>query len=118
MDDESVLRHFKTVLWPRAYRTQDVELLDRLLHDSFDMVDHAGNRSTKADELDYVAENEWDPGDFRYDIERLTIYGDTAIVAGRGEATTYSYRSSNVLIRDGTDWRAVSSHVSGFEERS
>ena len=27
--DESLIRHFKTVLWPQAYRTQDVELLDR-----------------------------------------------------------------------------------------
>ena len=35
-DDEQELRHIKTVLWPQAYRTQDVELLDRLLHESFE----------------------------------------------------------------------------------
>ena len=34
-EDEQTLRHFKTVLWPQAYRTQDVELLGQLLHDSF-----------------------------------------------------------------------------------
>ena len=31
-NDEETLRHFKTVLWPQAYRTQDVALLDELLH--------------------------------------------------------------------------------------
>lgn len=29
--DEKTLREFKTVLWPQAYRTQDVELLDSML---------------------------------------------------------------------------------------
>ena len=33
-DDYDVLRNLRTVLWPQAYRTQDVGLLDRLLHDS------------------------------------------------------------------------------------
>ena len=32
-DDYDELRHIKTVLWPQAYRTQDVELLDRILAD-------------------------------------------------------------------------------------
>jgi hypothetical protein len=68
--DESVLRHFKTVLWGQAYRTQDVVLLDRLLHDDFEMIDAEGNRSTKQDELDDVRENAWDPGEFEYRIER------------------------------------------------
>ena len=44
-DDYAILREFKTVLWPQAYRTQDVELLDRMLHDSFEMIDGEGNRS-------------------------------------------------------------------------
>ena len=30
--DEETLRQIKTVLWQSAYRNQDVELLDRLLH--------------------------------------------------------------------------------------
>lgn len=49
-DDEATLRHFKTVLWPQAYRTQDVELPERMLHDSFQMIDAEGNRSTKQGE--------------------------------------------------------------------
>ena len=73
-DDYEVLRNFKTVLWPQAYRTQDVDLLDRLLHDSFGMIDDEGNRSTKKKELEHISNNQWDPGTFEYRIERLQIY--------------------------------------------
>ena len=116
--DEEALREIKTELWPRAYRSQDVALLDRLLHDSFELIDAEGRRSTKRDELDYVASNRWDPGEFEYRIERLQIYdGGFAIVAGTGVAERYTYRSSNVLIKEDGRWRAVASHVSGVEAR-
>jgi len=117
-DDEATLRHFKTVLWPQAYRTGDVTLLGRMLHDSFEMVDADGNRSTKQDELEWIANNDWDPGEFEYRIERLSIYEGFAVIAGEGVASTYSYRSSNVLIKEDGEWRAVASHVSGVQGRS
>ncbi|NND03224.1 MAG: nuclear transport factor 2 family protein [Acidimicrobiia bacterium] len=112
--EEATLRHFKTVLWPQAYRTGDGEMLARMLHDSFEMVDAEGNVSTKADELDYVENNHWDPGEFEYRIERLSIYDNgTAVITGQGVASSYSYRSSNALVKQGGEWRAVNSHVSG-----
>ena len=112
--DEEVLRHFKTVLWPRAYRTQDVELLDSLLHDSFEVIDADGKRSSKQQELDFIRDNKWDPGEFEYRIERLDIYdGSVAIISGTGIAETYTYTSSNVLIKEDGRWRAIASHVSG-----
>ena len=118
-DDEEILRHFKTVLWPQAYRTQDVELLDRMLDDSFQMIDAEGNRSTKDEELGWISNNAWNPGNFEYRIERLDIYdGKLAIIDGTGEADGYSYKSSNVLIKRGDKWRAIASHVSGFKEKS
>ena len=117
VSDEQILRHFKTVLWPQAYRTQDTELLDRMLHDSFQMIDGDGNRSTKADELGWISENEWDPGNFEYSIERLDIYDGMAIVDGTGTATSYTYKSSNVLLKEDGEWRAVASHVSGYRPR-
>jgi hypothetical protein len=117
-DDERTLRHFKTVLWPQAYRTQDVGLLGKLLHPGFQMIDGEGERSTRQQELDWVAENAWDPGTFEYRIERLDIYGgNTAVIDGMGVAAKYSYRSSNVLIKEDGRWRAVASHVSGYRER-
>ena len=111
-DDEATLRYFKTVLWQQAYRMQDTDLLERLLHDDFAVIDDAGNVSTKQQELVWISENKWDPGEFEYRIERLDIYdGRFAIIAGTGMAETYIYKSSNVLIKDNGQWRAVSSHV-------
>ena len=117
-DDERTLRHLKTVLWPKAYLTQDVELLDRLLHDSFELINDEGERATKWDELDYIRKNAWSPGNFKYRIDRLDIYNESfAIISGTGMADTYTYKSSNVLIKENGQWRAVSSHVSGVKSR-
>ncbi|MGB5592126.1 MAG: nuclear transport factor 2 family protein [Gammaproteobacteria bacterium] len=116
ISDEQTLRHIKTVLWSQAYRTQDVALLDSLLHDSFEMIDADGNRSTKAQELAFVANNRWDPGTFEYRIERLQIHQDAfAVVDGTGIAEGYSYKSSNFLIKEDGEWRAIASHVSGVK---
>lgn len=116
-DDYETLRHFKTVLWPQAYRTQDVELLDRLLHDSFEMFDGDGNRSTKVEELESIRVNRWDPGSFEYRIERLQIYQEAfAVIAGTGIAENYTYKSSNFLVKEDGVWRAIASHVSGRKQ--
>ena len=116
--DEETLRHFKTVLWPQAYRTQDVKLLDRLLHDSFEMINGQGERSTKAKELDFIANNVWDPGTFEFRIERLQIYQDRfAVVDGTGVAEKYTYKSSNFFVKEDGVWRAIASHVSGRKPR-
>ena len=118
-DDFQTLRNFKEVLWPQAYRTQDVALLDRLLHESFQMIDANGELSTKAKELEYIANNKWDPGTFEYRIERLEIYQDAfAVIAGTGIAETYTYKSSNFLVKEDGKWKAIASHVSGFQETS
>ena len=115
-EDYDVLRNFKTVLWPQAYRTQDAELLERLLHDSFEMIDAEGNRSTKQQELEYVRNNAWDPGSFEYRIERLQIYqGSFAVIDGTGVAEKYTYKSSNFLVKEDGVWRAIASHVSGYK---
>lgn len=116
-DDVETLRHFKTVLWPQAYRTQDVALLDELLHDTFEMIDDEGNRSTKEKELEYIASNKWDPGNFEYRIERLRIYQDAfAVIDGTGIADGYTYKSSNFLVKEDGRWQAIASHVSAYRE--
>ncbi len=124
-DDHAQLRHIKLELWPKAYREQDVELLDRILDDSFQMIDGRGQISTKADELAWIAKHPTSYDSFNYEIERLDVYaGQSAIVAGQGtiagtrdgKAWTHVYRSSNVLIKRDGRWVAVASHVSSVAE--
>ena len=116
--DEEELRNLKTQLWNQAYRNQDVKLLDTILHPSFQMIDASGNRSNKTKELEYIEDNKWNPLNFSYTIERLDIYDDRfAIVDGVGDTDTYSYKSSNVLIKEEGRWQAISSHVSGYREK-
>ena len=120
--DEATLRHLKEVLWPKAYAEQDVALLDSILAEEFRLIDGDGNWFTKADELEYIRHNKpaYDALVFR--VKRLDIFdGDTAIVAGEGTVTgrddngayVMTYQSTNVLVKRGGTWKAVSSHVSG-----
>ena len=53
-DDQAALRQIKEVEWPKAYREQDTELLDRLLAEEFQVIDADGAWSSKAAELDYI----------------------------------------------------------------
>lgn len=124
-DDEATLRELKEVLWPRAYAEQDVELLDRILADEFQLVDAEGNWSTKAEELAWIADNAPNYDGFEFQIRRLEIFENgTAIVAGQGVITGTSengpymatYQSTNVLIKRDGQWRAVASHVSGVKQ--
>ncbi len=124
--DEAVLRELKEVLWPKAYFEQDTALLDRILADEFKMIDGSGAWSAKAEELEWVANNKPAYDSLVYGIRRLEIFnGDAAIVAGTGtihgsdENGPYvaEYQSTNVLVKRQGVWRAVSSHVSGYQRK-
>lgn len=124
--DEAALRELKEVLWPKAYFEQDTALLDRILADEFKMIDGSGAWSTKADELEWVADNKPAYDSLVFEIRRLEIFnGDAAVVAGTGtirgsdEDGPYvaEYQSTNVLVKRDGEWRAVASHVSGYRQK-
>lgn len=125
--DTARLRELKEVLWPKAYREQDTALLDRILAKEFESIDAVGNRSTKAEELDYIQKNKPSYDSFRFEIKRLEIFENrTAIVSGTGlietkakegkKASRTEYQSSNVLIERDGRWQAIASHVSGVKQ--
>ena len=125
--DESKLREIKEVLWPKAYREQDVALLDRILAQEFQSIDDGGEVSTKEKELDYIRKNKPSYQSFRYEIKRLEIFENrTAVVSGTGtmlfartdkaKPSRVVYQSSNVFIERDGRWQAVSSHVSGIKK--
>lgn len=125
-EDIAILTHLKTVDWPKAYREQDNVLLDRILHENFEMIDAQGMSYTKEDELKYIKANKPDYTSFEYKIERLDIFENgTAVVAGKGvienedDGGPYilSYMSSNILIKENGLWQAIASHVSGISKK-
>ena len=123
-DDRAALRNLKEVLWPKAYFEQDAALLDRILADEFQMIGDDGAWSTKAQQLERVRRSKPSYDSLKFVIKRLEIFENgTAIVAGtgivrgkdaRGPYVT-EYQSTNVLIKRGGAWKAVSSHVSGVK---
>jgi len=122
---EAELRHLKEVLWPQAYFEQDAELLDSILADEFQMVDAAGNWTSKSDQLERVRTSKPDYDSLVFTIKRLEVFADgTAIVAGEGTIRgveqnrpyVATYQSTNVLVRRDGRWQAVASHVSGVRQ--
>jgi hypothetical protein len=124
--DEAALRELKEVLWPKAYFTQDTQLLDRILADEFQSVDDDGNWSTKAEELNWISKNKPSHDGFEFRIRRLDVFDNgTAVVAGTGiirgkDANgpyVVEYQSSNIFMKRNGVWQAVASHVSGLKKQ-
>ena len=122
--DKTALRQIKEVDWPKAYREQDAELLNRILADEFQMIDADGAWSSKAEELDYVRKHKSSYDSFRFVIKRLEIFeNDAAVVAGTGvitdgrgaERVVTEYQSTNIFIKREGRWQAIASHVSGVK---
>lgn len=121
--DEAVLRDFKQRLWPQAYANRDAALLDTLLAEEFVAVDPEGQSSTKAEELEYLRTTTVRYESSTYEILRLKVYGDTAVISGRGVTRgtgkngpfASGYFSTNVFVRRDGRWQAVASHLSGVK---
>lgn len=121
-NDKEFLRHLKQIEWPRAYREQNVDLLDRILAPEFERIGFEGERSSKQDELDRVRTSKPSYDTLAFAITRLEVFPNgSAIVSGIGTVKgrdaegpyTVTYSSSNVLLKRDGRWQAVSSHVSG-----
>ena len=119
--EKKTLRHMKEVLWPKSYSTNDTALLNTILHDDFQLVDGSGEITDKKFEMNWIKENKIKHDSFWYEIKRLDVYHDnTAIISGTGHIINNGkkaiYQSSNILIKQDSLWKAISSHVSGYKE--
>lgn len=124
--DEAWLRHIKMETWPTFYRTQDAKGLAAFLDPVFVNVGPDGSLSTRAEELEGVRAQPWNPKNFRYTVQHFVwMSDDLVLVVGRGESERmgedgkpcrHGYASSNLLKRAADaplGWRALMSHVSG-----
>ena len=123
--DEATIRTIITDQWPTAYETQDTVLLSQLLHKQFQLVDDQGDSYNLQDELSYTSQYGPSYDSFAFEIKELSKTANgTVVVTGEGtikgidEGTPYTttYTSSNVLVKEGTDWKILNSHVSGVSE--
>jgi len=120
-NNEKALRFIKEIQWPKAYREQDVDLLQNILADEFKMIDSSGDCFTKDNEIDYVKSHKPAYHTYQFKIERLEIFENgTAIVAGtgivKGSKGHTEYQSSDIFIKRKGQWKAVASHVSGLKK--
>ncbi|MTI20271.1 nuclear transport factor 2 family protein [Fulvivirga sp. RKSG066] len=119
--DTTKLTKIKKELWPKAYHEHDTALLNKILHEEFEMISNSGEWSTKTDEMDWLLSNSSKPDSFFYEIKRLDIFKNgTAVIAGTGhvfnDSSKMQYQSSNVLVKENKEWKAILSHVSGVQQ--
>ena len=119
---EDVARHLtelKHMLGP-AYIERDAEVLERVYSDDYVVIDAHGNRRTKADDLAMLADSKRSYTFSKYDVSEVRVYGDTALLFGRGEVKGHgptgpfhtSYVSTNVFVKMDGVWKAVAAHIS------
>lgn len=109
--------------WGKAYVQRDAVLLDRILADDFVVVDADGAAATKMQEMADFKSSSVKYESSNYDDATVRVYGDTAIVSGRGtvkgrgktQAFHMQYRSTNVFVKRNGRWQAVASHISGVK---
>jgi len=105
----------------RAYVSRTPAVLNRVYADDHVVIDAAGETRTEGREIADLAS-----GDRRYEFSdyddlRARVYGDAAVLSGRGTVKGArkgvpfhtQYRSTNVFIRQAGVWRAVAAHISG-----
>lgn len=124
-EDEDRVRELQVELIPNAYDERDTASLSQFLHEKFQLIDDNGDAYTKKDEMEYVANFGPSYSEFEFEIADVRFFENgTAVIRGKGtmkgvddqSAYITTYKSSNVFIKVGSDWKAINSHVSGVKE--
>ncbi|MEO9869641.1 nuclear transport factor 2 family protein [Ekhidna sp.] len=124
-NDLEVLTDIQKTQWVKAYLEQDTVLLDKLLHEHFQLIDDNGDRYTKQDELSYVGKYGPSYNSLEFQILEVDIVEiGSAVVLAKGtmkglegdEAYITTYTSSTSFVKIDKQWKALNSHVSGVKE--
>jgi uncharacterized protein (TIGR02246 family) len=107
----------------RAYVKRDAAALERLYADDYTVTDAAGETTSKVQEIERMKTGTAVYEATTYDDVKVRVYGDTAIVAGRGTvkgrgtsgAFHTEYRSTNVFVKRSGRWQVVAAHLSGVK---
>ena len=123
--DIGVLTDIQQNQWVKAYLEQDTVLLDKILHERYQLIDDNGDRYTKQDELTYISSYPASYSTQEYEILEIDlIENGSAIVIAKAtlkgedgaEAYITTYTSSTTFVKMDGQWSAINSHVSGVKE--
>lgn len=118
---EDEIKQFE-IEWGEAFERRDMVALDRFMADEYVVTDPLGNVRSKAESLAAIESNEVLFESTKSDNVRVRINGDTAIVTGRstfrgrykGWSMCGQYQYTDVLVKRGGYWIAVSSHITAL----
>lgn len=107
--------------WGKAYVRRDAAFLENLLGAEYSVTDDAGQTANRAEIMADFHSGETTYEATSYEDAKVKIYGNVAIVAGRGTvkgrgksgAFHRQYFSTNVLVKRNGRWQAVATHISG-----
>ena len=121
--DEATVKHLTDLKHElgEAYVNGDVATLERIYTEDYTVIDGEGRTRTMADDIRALRAGDTTYEFSRYEVSSVRLFGDSAILVGRGEVkgtrggssfhTTYV--STNVYARvDGT-WKIAAAHISG-----
>ena len=105
--------------WNAAIVARDVPALDRILADDFLLVWIDGSVVRKPAMLAGATSRKTEIDPFKTEDVEVRVYGDTAVVTGRFAQTvrlgdkseTNQFRYTDVYVRKGKAWRAVSAQA-------
>lgn len=106
--------------WNQAIIDKDVRALDGILAPDFLYITPRGAVIRRADLIAGVQGRRVTVDPFVTEEVEVRLYGDTAVLTGRFTQTlrlgdqheTTTYRYTDVYVRDGAGWRAVTAHSS------
>lgn len=107
--------------WGKAYVQRDIALLERIIADEYSVTDANGHTTNRAEIVADFKSADAVYEATSYDDVKVKVYGDVAIVAGRGTVKGRSkngnfhtqYYSTNIFVKRDGRWQAVATHISG-----
>ena len=108
-----------------AYVNKDIAFLDQILADDFMGTDAEGNVLTKAQEFEDLKSDDYVPTSAVNEDIKVRIYGDAAVVTGRGiikaqykgKDASGQYQWTDTFIKRDGRWQLVATHSSGIPQK-
>jgi len=120
--EENAIKELLTLTWPKAIVNRDSTLLSQILGDEYEKVDSFGNWFNKSGEIERTSALDFAPDSVFVEVTRTHFMGiknalavSRSVELSNNEEGKYStsYWSSHLLERRGSNWKVISSHVSG-----